>query len=191
MLREPPQDGATAARRMRPAAHDYLETLNPEQRRAVEHGQDGALLIVAGAGSGKTNTLAYRVAHLVCRGADPRRILLLTFSRRAAVEMERRAGRILQRVLGGSRVPALPWSGTFHGVGARFLREYAPRIGLSESFTIQDRGDSEDLLAVVRHELGLGAAKTRFPGSVVNCSAVKEVRGRRRPPAPVWKHTRR
>jgi len=171
MLREPPQDGATAARRMRPAAHDYLETLNPEQRRAVEHGQDGALLIVAGAGSGKTNTLAYRVAHLVCRGADPRRILLLTFSRRAAVEMERRAGRILQRVLGGSRVPALPWSGTFHGVGARLLREYAPRIGLSESFTIQDRGDSEDLLAVVRHELGLGAAKTRFPGKAT-CLAV-------------------
>src|ERR1051326_7057238 len=149
---------------------DYLDALNAEQRCAVEHGCDPGgdaepLLIVAGAGSGKTNTLAYRVAHLVCRGADPRRILLLTFSRRAAAEMERRAGFILQRVLGVSpRASALPWSGTFHSVGARFLREYAPRVGLAESFTIQDRGDSEDMLAIVRQELGFGASKARFPG---------------------------
>src|SRR5205809_4408485 len=113
------------------AADDYLDLLNAEQRRAVEHGCDqsrsgsGPLLIIAGAGSGKTNTLAYRVAHLICRGADPLRILLLTFSRRAAAEMERRAGRILQRVLGlpsAAQVAALPWSGTFHSIGARLLR---------------------------------------------------------------------
>jgi len=82
------------------------------------------LLVIAGAGSGKTNTLAYRVAHLVFSGADPQRILLLTFSRRAAAEMERRAGQILNRVLGmttNQRPPALPWSGTFHGIGARLL----------------------------------------------------------------------
>ena len=86
------------------ATQDYLKPLNDEQRRAVEHGCDrsnaGPLLIIAGAGSGKTNTLAYRVAHLVCRGADPRRIMLLTFSRRAAIEMERRATRIMQREIG-------------------------------------------------------------------------------------------
>jgi len=154
----------------RDPARDYLDVLNPEQRSAVEHAGGAAggaqpLLIIAGAGSGKTNTLAYRVAHLVCRGADPRRILLLTFSRRAAVEMERRAGLILQRVLGASaRTSAFSWSGTFHSVGARLLREYAPRLGLAEPFTIQDRGDSEDMLAIVRHESGLGARKTRFPG---------------------------
>jgi ATP-dependent DNA helicase UvrD/PcrA len=169
------------------AAEDYLDLLNAEQRCAVEHACDPAasaaepLLIIAGAGSGKTNTLAYRVAHLVCRGADPRRIMLLTFSRRAAAEMERRAALILQRVLGvSSQVSTLPWSGTFHSLGARLLREYAGRIGLAESFTIQDRGDSEDMLAIIRHDLGLSASKTRFPGKstclaiysrVINASA--------------------
>jgi DNA helicase II / ATP-dependent DNA helicase PcrA len=79
------------------ALHAYLDKLNPEQRGAVEHGTGGAaapLLVIAGAGSGKTNTLAHRVAHLIVLGADPRRILLLTFSRRAAAEMTRRAERI-------------------------------------------------------------------------------------------------
>ena len=161
-------------------AHDYLDVLNAEQRFAVEYGCDQSrsgsapLLIIAGAGSGKTNTLAYRVAHLVCRGADPLRILLLTFSRRAATEMERRAGQILHRVLGipgATQVPALPWSGTFHSIGARLLREYAERIGLRDSFTIHDRSDSEDLLAIVRHEFGLSASRNRFPGKVT-CLAI-------------------
>jgi DNA helicase-2/ATP-dependent DNA helicase PcrA len=152
---------------------DYLAALNAEQRRAVEHGvgtakpgNDGPLLVIAGAGSGKTNTLAYRVAHLVFTGIDPQRILLLTFSRRAAAEMERRAARILNRILGRpgqQRPPSLPWSGTFHSVGARLLREYAERIGLHESFTIHDRGDSEDLLAIARHELGMSKTEKRFP----------------------------
>ncbi|MDQ2961559.1 MAG: ATP-dependent helicase [Pseudomonadota bacterium] len=157
------------------ASLDYLHALNAEQRRAVEHecdvsrSENQPLLIIAGAGSGKTNTLAYRVAHLICRGADPRRILLLTFSRRAAAEMERRTGQILHRVLdlpGAAQLPALPWSGTFHSVGARLLREYAQRIGLSDSFTIHDRSDSEDLLAIVRHEAGFSATASRFPGKV-------------------------
>ena len=121
-------------------------------------GEDaGPLLVIAGAGSGKTNTLAYRVAHLVRSGADPQRILLLTFSRRAAAEMERRAGQLLHRALGAATrhgPAALPWAGTFHSVGARLLREYAPRIGLQESFTILDRGDAEDLMSLVRNELG-------------------------------------
>ncbi len=165
-----------------PAAHRadaHLAALNPQQRFAVEYGvgADGAqgpLLVVAGAGSGKTDTIAHRVAHLVVRGADPQRILLLTFSRRAALEMERRAGRILSRALGRhneQRAPTLAWSGTFHGVGARLLRCYAERIGLHASFTIHDRGDAEDLLAIVRHELGLSATKRRFPAKAT-CLAI-------------------
>src|SRR5262245_37800599 len=112
-----------------------LDRLNPEQRRAVEHGagaaDGGPLLVIAGAGSGKTNTLAHRVAHLIESGADPHRILLLTFSRRAAAEMSRRVARIAAAVLGPARPAAtLAWSGTFHGIGARLLREYAGAIGL-------------------------------------------------------------
>jgi DNA helicase II / ATP-dependent DNA helicase PcrA len=156
-----------------PSDDDYLSPLNADQRRAVEHAGaspdviPGPLLIIAGAGSGKTNTLAYRVAHLVRSGADPQRILLLTFSRRAATEMERRAGQILARVLGtpaSDRSPALAWSGTFHSVGARILRDYSPRIGLRDAFTVNDRSDSEDMLAVLRHDLGLTRTKSRFPG---------------------------
>jgi DNA helicase-2/ATP-dependent DNA helicase PcrA len=182
MLREPqPCAPAALATGAKSPPSDYLDVLNAEQRRAVEHGSDKstsddarALLIIAGAGSGKTHTLAYRVAHLICRGADPRRVLLLTFSRRAAAEMERRAGRILHRVLGlaaGTTPATLPWSGTFHSIGARLLREYAPRIGLSDSFTIHDRGDSEDLLAIVRSELGFAATGMRFPGKTT-CLAI-------------------
>src|ERR1700694_4885465 len=110
----------------------YLDTLNSEQRRAVEHGvteldctSGGALLVIAGAGSGKTNTLAHRVAHLIVNGADPRRILLMTFSRRAASEMTKRVERIARKVMGsnaGVMTDALAWAGTFHGIGARLLR---------------------------------------------------------------------
>src|SRR5438132_12625761 len=109
----------------------YLAKLNPEQRRAVEHGVGAPdhrpLLVIAGAGSEKTNTLAHRVAHLIVNGADPRRILLMTFSRRAAMEMARRVERISRLVPGahgGAMSDALTWAGTFHGIGARLLREY-------------------------------------------------------------------
>jgi DNA helicase-2/ATP-dependent DNA helicase PcrA len=145
---------------------DYLDRLNPDQRSAVEHGADGdarPLLIIAGAGSGKTDTLAHRVAHLVMRGADPHRIMLLTFSRRAAAEMERRAERILNRASGANGSAGLIWSGTFHAIGARFLREYAERIGLDRAFTIHDREDSADLMNLVRHELGFSRTESRFP----------------------------
>ncbi len=115
---------------MKPAAA-YLETLNPEQRRAVEHGAAGGLpapplLVIAGAGSGKTNTLAHRVAHLIVQGADPRRILLMTFSRRAASEMTKRVERIAGKVLGdnaGVMTDALTWAGSYHEIGIRLLRE--------------------------------------------------------------------
>jgi len=154
------------------AADDPFASLNPQQRAAVEHDVDAAdgrtrpLLVIAGAGSGKTSTLAHRVARLIQRGADPQRILLLTFSRRAANEMTQRAGHVLQRVMGlrGAQAPAtLPWAGTFHSIGARLLREYAGRIGLDASFTIHDRGDSEDLMGLVRHEIGLTQTQKRFP----------------------------
>src|SRR5215468_613858 len=112
-------------------AEPYLAKLNPQQRRAVEHGQE-PLLVIAGAGSGKTNTLAHRVAHLVVNGADPRRILLLTFTRRAASEMVRRVERIVAHALGSTTTTgsSFPWAGTFHGIGARLLREYAEIVGL-------------------------------------------------------------
>jgi len=151
----------------------YLATLNPEQRRAVEHGGSGVatgaapLLIIAGAGSGKTNTLAHRVAHLFVNGADPGRIMLLTFSRRAAAEMLRRVQAISGRIMGDGGYAlseALTWSGTFHAVGARLLREYAHAIGLDGAFTIHDRADSADLLNLIRHDLGFSKTKKRFPG---------------------------
>jgi DNA helicase-2/ATP-dependent DNA helicase PcrA len=151
----------------------YLEKLNDRQREAVEHGiglADGAiggpLLIIAGAGSGKTNTLAHRVGHLIVNGADPRRILLMTFSRRAASEMARRVQRICRQVLGDNSAvmaDALAWAGTFHGIGARLLRMYAEQIGLNIDFTIHDREDSADLMNLVRHELGFSKMETRFP----------------------------
>src|SRR3979490_2376812 len=104
----------------------YLESLNREQRRAVEHGvrekstaPSMPLLVIAGAGSGKTNTLAHRVAHLIVTGADPRRILLMTFSRRAAAEMSKRVERIARKVLGanaGIMTDALSWARTCHGI---------------------------------------------------------------------------
>jgi DNA helicase-2/ATP-dependent DNA helicase PcrA len=151
----------------------YLADLNREQRLASEHGvvAHGSnvatpLLVIAGAGSGKTNTLAHRVAHLIVNGADANRILLLTFSRRAAAEMGRRAKRIVASARGdglsGTAV-SLPWSGTFHAIGARILRAHAAAIGLDPAFTIHDREDSADLLNLVRHELGLSEKDKRFP----------------------------
>ena len=178
------------------ALQDPFAALNSAQRGAVEHEDGAALLVIAGAGSGKTMTLAARVARLVQRGADPQRVLLLTFSRRAAQEMARRAGTLVQRALGLAQAPALPWAGTFHGVGARLLRAHASAIGLPADFTIHDRADAEDLMGWVRQERGLAAAKKRFPlkGSclaiysrVVNSQApLAEVLSQRFPWCSAW-----
>lgn len=151
----------------RPHREDtHLSGLNPTQREAAAfglaapHGWDAdPLLILAGAGSGKTQTLSHRAAHLVLAGVDPRRILLLTFSRRAAEEMTRRAHAICDAALAerGRRGQSvkLPWAGTFHAIGARLLREYAPRLGLEPAFSILDRSDAADLMDVARHDAGL------------------------------------
>lgn len=147
----------------------YLDKLNTRQREAVEFGVMGEgisppLLVIAGAGSGKTNTLAHRVAHLVVNGADPRRILLMTFTRRAATELTRRVERITAQALGTSLpVGSLTWAGTFHGIGARLLREHAEEIGLNPDFSIHDTGDSADLMDLVRHSLGFSKSELRFP----------------------------
>jgi DNA helicase-2/ATP-dependent DNA helicase PcrA len=155
-----------------PDTATYLTELNGEQRQAVEHDIGVAdddrrpLLVIAGAGSGKTKTLAHRVAHLIVNGADPRRVLLLTFSRRAAAELARRVQRISAQVLGTSSKPvtdALTWAGTFHGIGARLLRESADRVGLASTFTIHDREDSADLMNLARHRCGFSKTKSRFP----------------------------
>jgi DNA helicase-2/ATP-dependent DNA helicase PcrA len=155
----------------------HLQELNPAQRRAVEfgigaegNGPGAPLLIAAGAGTGKTKTLAHRVAHLVLNGADLHRILLLTFTRRAAQEMTGRAHRILAAARGAVEFPAaasapsvLPWSGTFHSIGNRLLRFHAEQVGLDPSFTVLDRADAADLMNLVRGELGLAKTAARFP----------------------------
>ncbi len=157
-----------------------LRSLNPAQRAAAGHGIEpgctghGPLLVIAGAGSGKTLTLAARVARLVLAGADPARILMLTFSRRAAAEMERRVGRVLHEALGLAPLrgpPRLAWCGTFHAIGARLLREHAGVLGLEPAFTVDDRGESEDLIHVLRQRLGLAASRRRFPQKAT-CMAI-------------------
>jgi len=152
--------------------------LNPEQQLAVEHGIGAAggfspLLVIAGAGSGKTAMLAHRVAALILAGADPKRIMLATFSRRAAAELIRRVERLLARRLSpeAAAAAAPEYSGTFHAIGARLLREYAPRLGLDPQFTIHDREDSADLMNWARHEAGLTETKDRFP-TKATCLAI-------------------
>jgi len=155
-----------------------FDSLNSAQRRAATYGtvvdgkgvNAGPLLIIAGAGTGKTTTLAHRVAHLVLNGVDPARILLLTFSRRAAQDMISRTQSIVAEALAergklGDRsvVSRLLWSGTFHSVGNRIIRLFAKHLGLNPSFTVLDRADAADLIDVVRHDLGFSQKDKRFP----------------------------
>ncbi len=134
-----------------------FETLTPEQQAAVTHDR-GPLLIVAGAGTGKTTTLAARVAHLLDTGVAPDRMLLLTFSRRAAHEMLSRAA-----TLGGRREAGRVWGGTFHAVANRLLRLHGRALGLSPDFTVLDQSDAADVMNLVREELGFAARERRFP----------------------------
>src|SRR5688572_26421076 len=144
----------------------FLSSLNPQQRSAATAPLETPTLIVAGAGTGKTNTLAHRVAHLIHTGVKPSRILLLTFTRRAAAEMTRRAEMILNthsalrtQHSGPSRI----WSGTFHAIANRLLRLHSTSLGLWENFTVIDRSDAEDLLNVIRSESTLDKGDVRFP----------------------------
>ncbi len=134
-----------------------FDDLNPEQRAAVLFG-DGPLLIVAGAGTGKTSTLASRVGHLVERGVRPERILLLTFSRRAAREMLSRAERV-----SGHRDTAHVWGGTFHAVANRLIRLHGRPLGLRPDFTVLDQADAADVMNLLREELGFATKERRFP----------------------------
>ena len=135
---------------------DYAAALNAQQLAAVTAGE-GPALVIAGAGSGKTRTLVYRVAYLIDSGIDPSHILLLTFTRKSSQEMLERAGELIgvrsERVRGG----------TFHSVANMLLRRYGRSIGLEPGFTILDRGDAEDLIALVRAQLGLNEKDKRFP----------------------------
>ena len=138
-----------------------LADLNPAQRSAAAHGHE-PLLIVAGAGTGKTTTLAHRVARLIVGGVDPARILLLTFTRRASAEMLRRVDGILRSIDGSIRGRRVT-GGTFHSIASMLLRRYGQLIGLGSDFSILDRSDSEDLMHAVRGDLGLASSETRFP----------------------------
>lgn len=135
---------------------DLLSQLNPEQGAAATYGS-GPLLIVAGAGSGKTRTLVYRVAHLIEAGVPPDRILLLTFTRRAAQEMLSRAERLVGAA--STRVHG----GTFHSTGHRLLRQFGPAAGLPRDFSIMDQADSVALMHLARGAAGIDGREKRFP----------------------------
>jgi DNA helicase-2/ATP-dependent DNA helicase PcrA len=135
----------------------WIDELNPRQREAATCG-DGPVLVIAGAGTGKTKTLACRVAWLIDRGTPPDRILLLTFTRRAAAEMLARAGRLT-----GKGTSSQVWGGTFHATANRLLRQFGRSLGLSPEFTVMDQADSADVMNLIRGELGLGNTRKRFP----------------------------
>ena len=134
-------------------AHD----LNPAQEAAVLH-DDGPLLVVAGAGTGKTKMLSCRVARLVAEGTPADRVLLLTFSRRAAREMLARAAR-----MGSGSAAGRVWGGTFHAMAHRLLRRYGRHVGLGDGFTVIDQADTADLLGLARLDLGFAERGRRFP----------------------------
>src|SRR5579883_2824170 len=140
-----------------PVSRLVLADLNPAQHRASTYGE-GPLLVIAGAGTGKTKTLAARVAYLIDQGVTPDRILLLTFSRRAAQEMLGRAGQLV-----GRTQAAKVWGGTFHAVANRLLRVHGHAVGVPPNFTVLDQSDCADLLNLIRTEQGLAESKRRFP----------------------------
>jgi DNA helicase-2/ATP-dependent DNA helicase PcrA len=139
-----------------------FEDLNEQQRQAATH-LEGPLLVVAGAGSGKTKTLASRVAFLLGEGVAPERILLLTFTRRAAQEMLSRAQKLAAHTSAPEGAASRVWGGTFHSVANRLLRTYGRALGVQPQFTIMDQGDAADLMNLIRSELELGQGERRFP----------------------------
>src|SRR5438105_116713 len=136
----------------------WMDQRNPAQREAVVH-RGSPLLVVAGAGTGKTFTLACRVAGLLQEGVRPERIMLLTFTRRAAREMLGRAAR-----LGGNDGTGRVWGGTFHAVANRLLRLHGRPVGVRPDFTVMDKADGADLMNLIRGEGGHASGTRRFPG---------------------------
>jgi DNA helicase-2/ATP-dependent DNA helicase PcrA len=139
-------------------APPWLESLNPEQRCAATHA-GGPLLVLAGAGTGKTTTLCARVAWLVSEGVAPERIMLLTFTRRASREMLQRTRAVIQMPVGSGGV----LGGTFHSVAHRFVRLHASALGLPPGFGVLDAGDAADVIDMIREEHGHAQNKVRFP----------------------------
>jgi DNA helicase II / ATP-dependent DNA helicase PcrA len=139
---------------------DYAKELNTQQHAAVT-ALPGPALVIAGAGSGKTRTLTYRVAYLIEQGIPPEKILLLTFTNKAAKEMMRRVADLL-----GNELSAL-WGGTFHSIGARILRRHANLLGYQQDFNIMDREDAKDLLNACIGEAEIDVKATRFPKAEV------------------------
>ncbi len=136
-----PAAGGIAARARAAAAPQYLNGLNPEQREAVET-LDGPVLVLAGAGTGKTRVLTTRIAHILSQGrARPQEILSVTFTNKAAREMKLRLGQML-----GQAVEGMPWLGTFHSIGGRILRFHAELVQLKSNFTVLDVDDQVRLL---------------------------------------------
>ncbi|HSG05411.1 MAG TPA: UvrD-helicase domain-containing protein, partial [Nitrospiria bacterium] len=135
---------------------DYEKELNADQLAAVTM-LDGPVLVIAGAGSGKTRTLVYRVARFIESGYSPGSLLLLTFTRKAAQEMLKRAGALLGTGCDGVA------GGTFHSFANSVLRRHGSAIGLDPAFTILDRTDSEDCIQILRNDLGFGSKEKRFP----------------------------
>ena len=135
---------------------DYAAQLNEQQLAAVT-ASPGPLLVIAGAGSGKTRTLTYRVAYLLENGIDPRNILLLTFTNKAARQMLDRVANLLPVDAGGI------WGGTFHSIGNRMLRRHGSALGYSSGFSIMDREDQKDLINTVVASAGIDPKEIRFP----------------------------
>jgi DNA helicase-2/ATP-dependent DNA helicase PcrA len=170
VLREGPRSDPNDERNFR---IKYAEVLNPAQYDAVTH-RDGPLLVVAGAGSGKTRTLIYRVARLIESGVPPGAILLLTFTRRASQEMLRRAEQLV-----GDRTRAVS-GGTFHSFANTVLRQWGAPLGLKPNFTILDRADMEDVINLLRSRMGFGSRERRFPKKGTLAEAISMARNKRR-----------
>jgi len=170
VLREGPRSDPNDERNFR---IKYAEVLNPAQFEAVTH-RDGPLLVVAGAGSGKTRTLIYRVARLIESGVPPGAILLLTFTRRASQEMLRRAEQLV-----GDRTRAVA-GGTFHSFANTVLRKWGEPLGLKPNFTILDRADMEDVINLLRSRMGFGSRERRFPKKSTLAEAISMARNKRR-----------
>ncbi|MFA4830605.1 MAG: ATP-dependent helicase [Patescibacteria group bacterium] len=154
---------------------DYHKELNPEQLNVVQNAA-GPCLVLAGAGSGKTRAITYRVAYLIEKGVDPKNILLVTFTNKAAREMIERVGRLARAVEAQDFAPLLPWSGTFHHIAYRILKKYAPFLQYKNNFSVLDSADSLDLIKLCLKQEGIDRKQRRFPSAGVIQSIVSYAR---------------